>query len=327
MNFQSMIEKLMTVPIPVSGLALGIASLGWCWENILRVNGVIQSISAIIAGVILLIVTPKLFSNFQLLKKNLADPIVGSVIPTYAMTAMIISNTVGQVSPWLGNSLWLFSISLHLIFLSYFLFERIKSFNLEDMVPSWFIPPVGIIVADVSFIANPTLQPVADFALNLGLIAYAVMLPCMIYRLIFSPIIPDNTKPTIAIMAAPASLSLAGYLSITAQPSPIIIALLFGIAILMTAVIYLALFKLIQLPFTPGFSAFTFPMVIGATALFKLAEWMRTAGLPEELIYKIHWFGIGELLVASGLVAYVLMRYIQSLHNALINTKANGAIN
>jgi len=54
---------------------------------------------------------------------------------------------------------------------------------------------------------------------------------------------------------------------------------------------------------------------------------LEIRGLPEELIYKIHWFGIGELLVASGLVAYVLMRYIQSLHNALINTKANEAIN
>ncbi|MCW1889915.1 hypothetical protein OK016_13235 [Vibrio chagasii] len=33
----------------------------------------------------------------------------------------------------------------------------------------------------------------------------------------------------------------------------------------------MAFFKLLRLPFSPGYAAFTFPIVIGATALFKIA--------------------------------------------------------
>ena len=118
------------------------------------------------------------------------------------------------------------------------------------MVPSWFVPPIGIIVADVSFSGNPVLEPVANATLVFGLLVYAVMLPIMVYRLIFSHEVPDAAKPTIAIMAAPASLSLAGYLTVTASPSPVIIGLLFGIAVLMTFIIYMAFFKLLRLPFS-----------------------------------------------------------------------------
>lgn len=74
------------------------------------------------------------------------------------------------------------------------------------------------------------------------------MLPMMIYRFIFTHEIPDAAKPTLAIMAAPASLSLAGYLTVVSEPSPVIVALLFGIAVLMTAIIYLAFTRLLRLP-------------------------------------------------------------------------------
>lgn len=57
-----------------------------------------------------------------------------------------------------------------------------------------------------------------------------------------------------------------------------LVALLFGIAILMTAVIYFAFWRLLRLQFSPGYAAFTFPMAIGATALYKLSN--LVAGFP-----------------------------------------------
>ncbi len=177
------------------------------------------------------------------------------------------------------------------------------------MVPSWFVPPIGIIVADVSFSGNPILEPVAHATLVFGLLVYAVMLPLMIYRLIFSHEVPDAAKPTIAIMAAPASLSLAGYLTVTANPSPVIIGLLFGIAVLMTFIIYAAFFKLLRLPFSPGYAAFTFPIVIGATALFKFAAWMQTVGVEAHYVDQVFNLAYLELIVATFVVGYVAVRY------------------
>ncbi len=69
------------------------------------------------------------------------------------------------------------------------------------------MPPIGIIVADVFFSVQPNLRTCRFYAtLVFGLLVYAVMLPLMIYRLIFSHRSAWRSKPTIAIMAAPASL-------------------------------------------------------------------------------------------------------------------------
>ncbi|EGQ7938128.1 TDT family transporter [Vibrio vulnificus] len=305
--------KVMGAPTPMAGLALGIASLGWSWENLATLNGYGQWISAAIASGLLVILAIKFLFHRHLLQQDLAHPVVGSVVPTFAMGTMVVSNSLGHFFPVAGDVLWLVAVVLHIVFLVSFLYHRAQNFELHHMVPSWFVPPVGIIVADVSFSGNPALAPIAHGALVFGMVAYAVMLPLMIYRFMFTHEVPDAAKPTMAIMAAPASLSLAGYLTVTAQPSPVIIALLFGIAVLMTAIIYLAFVKLLRLPFSPGYAAFTFPMVIGATALFKMANWMQQAGLSDHYVEQVRMLAGVELLVATVVVGYVAVQYFYNL--------------
>ncbi|ENF8749127.1 TDT family transporter [Vibrio fluvialis] len=303
-------NKVMGAPTPMAGLALGIASLGWCWENAADLHGVGQWTGAALASVLLLILTVKFLCHGHLLRQDLAHPVVGSVVPTYAMATMVVSHSVGQFFPVAGDALWLMAVVLHVIFLASFVYHRAKAFELHHMVPSWFVPPVGIIVADVAFSGNPVLAPIAHGALLFGMLAYAVMLPVMIYRFMFTQEVPDAAKPTMAILAAPASLSMAGYLTVTATPSPVVIALLFGIAVLMTAIIYLAFTRLLRLPFSPGYAAFTFPMVIGATALFKMAHWMDSIGMAAQDVHQIHALAMVELLVATVVVSYVALRYV-----------------
>ncbi|MFA0569641.1 TDT family transporter [Vibrio gallaecicus] len=308
-------HSLTGAPTPMAGLALAIASLGWCWDGVLisqgvmHTSGVVQWVSAAIAAILLLILAVKFLIHGHLLREDLAHPVVGSVVPTFAMGCMIVSASLGPISQFLQEAVWLASVALHVIFLASFLYHRAKQFEIHHMVPSWFVPPIGIIVADVSFSGNPTLEPVANTVLIFGLIVYAVMLPLMIYRLMFRNEIPDAAKPTIAIMAAPASLSLAGYLTVSPEPSPVIISLLFGIAILMTFIIYVAFFKLLRLPFSPGYAAFTFPMVIGATALFKMATWMQGVGIEAQFINQIYVLAYVELVIATSVVTYVAVRY------------------
>ncbi|AZG72285.1 TDT family transporter [Shewanella livingstonensis] len=303
-------NTLIAVPTPMAGLALGIASLGWSWEYVVNLHHYGQWISAAIASVLLLILSGKFLLHSNLLRQDLAHPVVGSVVPTFAMALMVVSNSLGYVSALAGDLLWLFAVLLHISFLVGFIYHRSKQFSLTHMVPSWFVPPIGIVVADVSFSGNVHLFWVAHIALIFGMLCYAIMLPMMIYRLIFKEQIPDAAKPTLAILAAPASLSLAGYLAITPQPSPVIVGLLFGIGVLMTSIIYLSFFKLLRLPFSPGYAAFTFPMVIGATALFKMSMWMESVGIATEYVQQINALAELELLVATVVVSYVCLRYL-----------------
>ncbi|MGF1747593.1 MULTISPECIES: TDT family transporter [Vibrio] len=303
-------HKMKSAPTPMAGLALGIASLGWCWENAGDFHHVAQWSSAAVASVLLVILAYKFLFHSHLLVQDLAHPVVGSVVPTFAMATMVVSNSIGQFFPVLGDSIWLAAVALHVVFLASFTYHRSRDFELHHMVPSWFVPPIGIVVADVAFSGTASLAPVANAALYFGIAVYAVMLPCMVYRLIFATEIPDAAKPTLAILAAPASLSLAGYLTVVAEPSPVLVAMLFGIAVLMTIVIYLAFIKLLRLPFSPGYAAFTFPLVISATALFKLAAWMINVHVPQSAVDQVLTLANIELIIATAVVSYVAIRYL-----------------
>lgn len=305
-------RSLAAAPTPMAGLALGIASLGWCWENAGQFDGRLQLLGAAIAAVLLLVLTGKFLLHPRLLWQDLAHPVVGSVVPTYAMATMVVSKAIGQLAPALGQGLWLFAVVLHLVFLATFVWHRAKEFEIHHMVPSWFVPPVGIIVADIAYPGGPFAE-LANVLLWFGLVCYGLMLPLMLYRLIFSHEVPDAAKPTIAILAAPASLSLAGYLTVTAEPSLLLVAVLLGIAVLMTGVIYLSLFKLLRLPFSPGFAAFTFPLVIGSTALFKVGQLLSQWPAAAEYVEQINWLASVELGVATLVVTYVSLRYLMTL--------------
>ena len=298
------------LPSPIGGLALAIASLGWAWDNILpQYNGLGQTTGTLIASALLSALLGKFLLHPKVLKEELTHPVVGSVIPTFAMALMVVSNTLWHHNPFAGKYLWLIAIGIHLIFLGMFVYYRALDFKLEQMVPSWFVPPIGIIVAAVSF-PSDGYHWLATATLMFGMGCYLIMLPLMLYRLIFCPQIPDAAKPTIAILAAPASLSLAGYLTIIEHPSETVVTLLLTIAVLMTSIIYLAFFHLLKLPFSPGYAAFTFPMVIGATALLKTYQWMLTRYGMSNIAMGVEIIAITELIIASVIVAYVSYKYI-----------------
>lgn len=82
--------KVMGAPTPMAGLALGIASLGWSWENMIAAHGVAQWVGAAIASVLLIVLAFKFLWHGHLLRQDLAHPVVGSVVPTFAMATMCI---------------------------------------------------------------------------------------------------------------------------------------------------------------------------------------------------------------------------------------------
>ncbi|QPR28009.1 TDT family transporter [Edwardsiella hoshinae] len=301
-------RKVRSMPTPAAGLALGIASIGWCLENALPLHGVGQNIGALIAGAILLALTVRFIFHPDTLMQDIKHPVVGSIVPTFAMATMVVSVAVGHYLPRVGMALWLAAVVVHLIALALFFFHRAREPRMHHMVPSWFVPPVGIIVADVCCPGAPFVG-FAQFLLVIGMVSYLIMLPLMIYRFMFCNEVPDAAKPTIAIMAAPASLSLAGYLTVVQQPSLLLCAILLGIALLMTVVIYCSFFRLLQLPFSPGYAAFTFPMAIGATALYKMSHLVAQYPGAEDYAAQLHLMATVEVAIATVIIAYVALRY------------------
>ncbi|MDP0563135.1 MAG: TDT family transporter [Candidatus Endonucleobacter sp. (ex Gigantidas childressi)] len=301
--------KLEQIPTPMGGLALGIASLGSAWAMV-SPNWVepIKITSAVIASILILVIVLKLLLHFNLFKKELAHPVIGSVMPTCAMSIMVVAQSLFKVMPEAAPILWLSAIICHIALLVGFIANRIVNFELEHMVPSWFVPPVGIIVAAVTS-HGMNFDGLVYWLFIFGISCYAIELPIMLYRLIFRAPIPDAALPTFAVMAAPASLALAGYLKITSQPDPLLLLVLAPLGVFMTGLVYIGFIRLLRLPFSPGYTAFTFPMVISAIALIKLTDWLLINNFTwlATITDNLAWL---ELIIATGIVSYVIVRYV-----------------
>ena len=301
------------IPTSLAGLSLGIASLGWIWDSVVGLDRYVQLLSAMLAAVLLILLATKFILHRDILAQDLKDPILGSIVPTFTMTLMVVSVSIGHFLAKVGDLLWLLAVMLHVVSLLIFVVYRLREIKLSSITPSWFVPPVGVVVADVTYGGLPAFEPIAHYVLMFGFIAYSVLLPLVLCRLIFAEKIKDSAKPTIAILAAPASLLLAGYLTIVTNPSPLVVSLLLGIACVMTVVVYMSLYNLIRLPFTASFSSLTFPLVIGATAMFKVCDWLVKIDTPTQYIYWVSWVASLELIIATIVVAYVGAGYIGSL--------------
>ncbi|WP_312885040.1 hypothetical protein [Candidatus Sodalis endolongispinus] len=103
--FKPLKTSLHSLPTPVAGLALGIASLGACLEYTLPLQGAGQNTGALIAAVMLLALTVKFCCYPALLAQDLRHAVIGSVLPTYAMGWMIVAKALSLV--WLlgGNGI------------------------------------------------------------------------------------------------------------------------------------------------------------------------------------------------------------------------------
>jgi exfoliative toxin A/B len=71
----SLSERMSSFPTPVAGLALGIASLGRAWENVLPGTRIAES-AAVIAAALLTVLTVRFILYPATLARDLANPVV-----------------------------------------------------------------------------------------------------------------------------------------------------------------------------------------------------------------------------------------------------------
>lgn len=294
-----------SLPVALTGLALGISGVSGALAIIF--NPFILYIGNFISLGLLLPIVIKNILHFEVFKEELKHPTLGSFIPTLDMALMNFSVILYGLSPLAGKVLWLLCILLHFIFATSFIYHRFNSWDINHMVPSWFVPPIGIVVAcvDSALMEMPTL---AHILFYIGFIFYIIMLPMMLYRLIFVERIDDARLPTFAIMAAPPNLCLAGYLVAFSNPSSAIINFLFPLGLFMTALIYIAMFRIFKINFTPVYASFTFPLAISSTAILKYSKYIKEI----DLVRGEFWYLFGSIatIMATILITGIFVKML-----------------
>jgi exfoliative toxin A/B len=295
---------LKKLPLPVSGLMLGLAALG----NLIKDYGdIYRNILGLISGTIFLMLILKVVIFPRCIKEGLDNPVVGGVMATFPMGMMILSTYLVPYSKTLSFGLWISGVILHLILIMAFSLKYILKFDIKKVFTTYYIVYVGIVAGSVSAPAHNMLE-LGKLLFWFGFISYVVILPLVLYRIFIVKEIPAPALPTLVIQAAPGSLCLAGYLSTFQEKSPTIVVLLLILASINILIALAYLPKLIAGKFVPAFSAFTFPIVISGIAM-KLTNgfFMKSGNQIQVLKPAASILEIMSLI----LVLFVLLSYIK----------------
>lgn len=299
-------QIIKKVPIPMTGLMLGLAALG----NLVQSYGELyRNILGGISFVLLLLILVKIFVEPNSLKEGLNNPVVASVTPTLSMGIMILSTYIKPYFPSLAYGVWIIGLVMHIILIAYFTKKYIVNFSIKKVFPSWFIVYVGIVVGSVTGPAYGQ-ATIGKYLFWFGLVSYLILLPVVIYRVIKIKEIPEPALPTIAIFAAPASLCLAGYMNSFESKNIIVLWFLVVLSLVMLCAVLLYMPKLLKLPFYPSYSAYTFPFVISGIGIKLTNGFLTKAGNVIAWIKPIVYL---EEAMATILVLYVLIKYVQFL--------------
>lgn len=300
--------QFSSIPSSQASLALAIIALGQAWSlYIPEIGLVIRPYLAGFGALLLLPVLIKYFSSFQLFITDIKHPLTGSLMAPMSMALLVLCDYLAAISPYIAYPLWFAALLFHIVMMIMFFFYQIAHFKMANILPSWFLYPVGLISSSLAgsqfghTVFSATLVKIC-------VAIYFFMLPVVLYRLVFEGSVRRRARPTLAIMAAPINLTLAAYLVNYKQPDPILTGALAGIAITMTLLVYLCYFRLLRLKFQPSIAAATFPSVISALAMHRLTHFFQQY-FPHW--HWLHHFGWFELSVATGLVIWVVFGYIK----------------
>ena len=130
----------------------------------------------------------------------------------------------------------------------------------------------------------------------------------MFYRVIFANLIDDDRLPSFGIMAAPPNLCVAGYLVAFPEPNLIILAVLVGLALFSTCLVYMSMIRIWKIKFSPIYASYTFPLAISSTAMIKVANYFKP--LNSEFYYFFHIISMIELLIAAIVIPYIFVKMI-----------------
>lgn len=298
---------LALIPIPICGLLLGLVSLGNVWANqgAILLGTVFSSLGLL--GLLVMVV--KFVFLFRHSFAALDNPIVASVSPTFTMAWMVACVFLQRIFPhakWIAV-LWFLAVGLHfalmLLFCAVYLFP--VKVEMEQIYPSWFITFVGMGV--IPNTAHLFAESFGSWLIWFTLATYFVLLPLILWRVLVVRKMHESTWPLITIIAAPGSLCLAGYLASIPNKQLLFVLVLFVLSQCLYLAILSVLPKLVRVPFYPSYAAFTFPLVISATAALASASYFKTEGIAGA-----HWvslLGRVELFLATLMVSYVFIRY------------------
>ena len=295
-----MIEK---IPLPICGVILALFSLG----NLLNdTHPLLKAICATVGMIFLILIISKLILYPEKIKADFQNPILTSNSGTFSMSLMLLSTYLSPFMPNIAFGIWILGVALHILLMIYFTSHFIiHNFNILTVYPSYWIVYVGITMGAITAHAH-NLEEIGIIFFIVGFIAMILTMPLIIYRYIKYTDIPNGNKPLICIFTAVLSILIVGYINSFNTISNEFLMVMYIFACILYIFAFVKFIEYRNLEFYPSFAAFSFPFVISGLA---------TKGVISKIGPNIILNNILniETVIATVIVAYVLMKYIKFL--------------
>lgn len=295
-----MIEK---IPLPICGVILALFSLG----NLLNdTHPLLKAICATVGMIFLILIISKLILYPEKIKADFQNPILTSNSGTFSMSLMLLSTYLSPFIPNIAFGIWILGVALHILLMIYFTYHFIiHNFNILTVYPSYWIVYVGITMGAITAHAH-NLEEIGIIFFIVGFIAMILTMPLIIYRYIKYTDIPNGNKPLICIFTAVLSILIVGYINSFNTISNEFLIVMYIFACILYIFAFVKFIEYRNLKFYPSFAAFSFPFVISGLA---------TKGVISKIGPNIILNNILniETVIATVIVAYVLMKYIKFL--------------
>ena len=111
---------IKSLPTPIAGLALGSAALG----NLLQPYSLsLQLLFNTLSLIIIVLLTIKFVLEFDKLKKELANPVIATVLATYPMSIMLLSSFSKKFIGAYSIPFWIVGILLDFFVVCYAIYK------------------------------------------------------------------------------------------------------------------------------------------------------------------------------------------------------------
>jgi tellurite resistance protein len=210
-------------------------------------------------------------------------PIRIAFFPAITIGALLIA---AAILPWnrpLAHGLWLAAAVAHLgvilgvvaAWLSHRPFETVH------LTPAWFIPAVGNVLVPMAGVKLGYIE-VSWFFFSVGMLFWLVFLTLVFNRLIFHNPLPERLLPTLVIVIAPPSVGFVAWQELNGGEIDAFARILYYSALMFVLITLTQVGRLVSLPFTMSWWAYSFPVAGFTIASSRFGEATGTL-VPKAL--------------------------------------------
>ncbi|MFK5891676.1 MAG: SLAC1 anion channel family protein [Pseudomonadota bacterium] len=249
----------------------------------------------------------KIFTESEVVIKELRHPIKLSFFPTISISLILLSISTLNHFPLLAEILWMFGASLHLVFTLFILNSWInhEHFEIHHMNPAWFIPIVGNILVPIAGV-KLGYHDISWFFFSIGIVFWPILLAIIFNRLIFHPPLPGKLLPTFFIFIAPPAVGFISYINLNGTLDNFATILYFT-GLFFTLLVFSQVKKFYKLEFFLSWWAYSFPLAAISIATMLMYQ------LTQKHIYSI------LALILLAILNFVIIILIFKTTQAVLN--------